>query len=361
MINVLIVEDSLTTRKYLKHIIESDSGLRLVGEAKNGTEALALTARKRPNVIIMDIQMPGMNGYETTRTIMEKWPVPIVIHSALVSPDQTENIFQAMRAGAVAVSQKPAGIGHPESKALVEKLIRTIKLMAEVKVVRLHTSKQKPRPARPPLPVKTAENQAYGPELIAIGASTGGPSVLYEILSNLSKNHRTPIIVVQHISNGFLEGMLGWLSKQTHLKLIIAKTGEKIQNGCVYFAPEDHNIEITPSRSLLVHKISKTGGLKRPISHLFASAAKICGKNAIGVLLTGMGNDGAVGLREMKSRGALTIVQDRESAMVFGMPGEAIKLNAATYVLPPPEIASFLNAACTQDGFPETNPVITGA
>ncbi len=356
MINVLIVEDSLTTRKYLKHLIESDPELHLVGEAKNGMEALELAARKHPDVIIMDIQMPGMNGYETTRAIMEKWPVPIVIHSALVSPDQTENIFQAMRAGAVAVTPKPAGIGHPESKAMVEKFIRTIKLMSEVKVVRLLKSRQTHRRANP-LPAGIPEKSEGGSELIVIGASTGGPPVLYEILSGLSKNHETPIIIVQHISNGFLEGMLGWLARTTHLKLIIPKTGERIQKGCVYFAPEDHNIEITPAHSLLVHKMIKSKGLKRPISHLFASAAKIYGKNAIGVLLTGMGNDGAIGLKEMRSKGAVTIVQDRESSVVFGMPGEAVKLNAAAYVLPPPEIALFLNAACTPDGIDPTTPV----
>jgi two-component system, chemotaxis family, protein-glutamate methylesterase/glutaminase len=342
MINVLIVDDSLTSREYLKQIICSDPELNIIGEARDGKEALLLADRKRPHVIVMDILMPGLNGYEATRAIMEKCPVPIVINSALATPGQTEIVFQAMKAGAVAVCQKPAGIGHPDSIILIEKLIRTVKLMSEVKVIRLFSRKRTPL-SPPPADAPSLKPIESRIDIIAAGASTGGPPVLHTILSNLTKNFSTPMIVVQHIATGFLEGMIAWLSKETSLTLKIPKTGDRILAGHVYFAPEDHLTEITPSHQFMITKADPDEVVKRPITHLFNSIAKIYGENSVGILLTGMGNDGAEGLKKMKSKGALTLAQNKETSVVFGMPGEAVGLNAATYVLSPPEIASFLN------------------
>ncbi len=342
MINVLIVDDSLTTREFLKHIIDSDPQLQVAGEAKNGEEAVRIAGTLKPDVIIMDIQMPGMNGYEATRAIMEKCPVPIIIHSTRVAPEHTENIFKSMRVGAVAVSQKPPGLGHPESKILVDKLLRTVKLMSEIKVVRLLKQKKTPKKSNAINKKKLFANKP-STGIIAIGASTGGPPILQTILSNLNQKFTIPIVIVQHIANGFLEGMVDWLSKTTHLTLKIPKTGEQVKNGHVYFAPEDHHIDITPSRTFQIYKINEKENFKRPISHLFCSIAKIYKKNSVGVLLTGMGNDGAIGLKEMKDQGAMTLAQDKESSVVFGMPGEAIKMKAETFVLSPTDITAFLN------------------
>jgi len=342
MINVLIVDDSLTTREFLKHIIDSDPQLQIAGEAKNGKEAVLIAETTKLDVIIMDIQMPGMNGYEATRTIMEKCPVPIIIHSMLVAPEQTENIFKSMRVGAVAVSQKPPGLGHPESQLLVEKLLRTVKLMSEVKVVRLLKQKSASQKSYP-IHKKNLLASEPATSIIAIGASTGGPPILQSILSNLNPKFTIPIVIVQHIANGFLEGMVDWLSKTTHLTLKVPRTGDRIKDGHVYFAPEDHHIDITPSRTFEIRKINAHENFKRPISHLFSSIAKTYKKSAVGVLLTGMGNDGAIGLKEMKEQGAMTLVQDKESSVVFGMPGEAVKIKAESFILSPTDITSFLN------------------
>ena len=342
MINVLIVDDSLTTREYLKHIINSDPGLQIAGEAKNGEEAIKKAASAKPDVIIMDIEMPGLNGYEATRAIMEKCPVPIIIHSALVAPEQTKNIFKSMKAGAVAVSQKPPGLGHPESKQLVEKLLRNVKLMSEVKVVRLIKQKKK-APQIKSAHKKILRGPKPSTDIIAIGASTGGPPVLQSILSNLENNFTIPIVIVQHIASGFLEGMVDWLSQTTHLKIKIPKTGESVKKGHVYFVPEGHHIDITPARAFRIYRINTNENFKRPISYLFSSIAKTYKNKALGILLTGMGNDGDIGLKEMKSQGAMTLVQDKESSVVFGMPGEAIKMKAETFVLNPTDITSFLN------------------
>jgi two-component system, chemotaxis family, protein-glutamate methylesterase/glutaminase len=137
--------------------------------------------------------------------------------------------------------------------------------------------------------------------------------------------------------------MIDWLSKETHLTLSIPKTGDPVLDGHVYFSPEDHHLEITPSRHFMIKKISPDEIAKRPITYLFNSLAKTYGENSVGILLTGMGNDGAYGLKDMKSSGAMTLVQNKESAVVFGMPGEAIRLDAATYILSPLEMVSFLN------------------
>ncbi len=343
MIHVLIVDDSLTTREYLKQIIGSDPELTVIGEARDGQEALKLVEQKRPHVIVMDIMMPRLNGYEATRAIMERWPTPIIINSELVTPGQTEIVFQAMKAGAVAVCQKPTGLGRPDTEDLVEKFLRMIKLMSEVKVVRLLYPKKK-TPSSDVFYDPAIKEIQSRIEIIAIGASTGGPPVLQTILSGLNPHFTIPIIVVQHIAAGFLEGMVAWLSKETPLRLKIPKTGDRIEPGHVYFCPEDHQMEITPSKHFMITKIDAHTTVKRPITYLFNSIAKIYGENAAGVLLTGMGNDGAHGLIEMKSKGALTVAQNKETSVVFGMPCEAMNLNAATYILSPVEIASFLNS-----------------
>lgn len=347
MINVLIVDDSRTTREYIKYIIDQDPFLRLAGTAENGRKALEMVASARPDIVIMDIQMPGMDGYKATQAIMETQPVPIIVYSSLVAPAQTENIFKAMQAGAVAVAQKPPGLGSPEAKPFVEKLLRTIRLMAEVKVVRRHPRKQKKR-SRPVPDINRCLTALPNLKIVAIGASTGGPPVLQQIFKDLPPDFPVPILVVQHIAAGFLAGMVEWLSKETRLALKIPKTGEPLAPGHIYFAPEEGHMSLADNGKLLISPISGQEGLKRPVSHLFASVARHCGERSIGILLTGMGNDGATGLKEMKQRGAETLVQNRETATVFGMPEAAIKLDAAKYVLSPDEIADFLKAAAAR-------------
>ncbi|NOY68578.1 MAG: response regulator [Deltaproteobacteria bacterium] len=342
MIRVLIVDDSLTTREYLKHVIDADPALFLIGEAASGNEAVDKVKYLKPDVVIMDIQMPGMDGYAATREIMENHPVPIVIHSTLVSPEQSDNIFAAMSAGAVAVAEKPPGIGHPESGAITRKLLRTVKLMSEVRVVqRKKIIKDRPSRVRQPSILKTAQRDR---EIVCIGASTGGPPVIQIILSGLDDDFSLPVIVVQHIAKGFLSGMIHWLESYTKKPMLIARTGDYLRDGHIYFAPEDINLKVTRNKQLINEGESPVSPLKRPITHLFSSVARAYSRGAIAVLLTGMGNDGAVGLKELRDSGAATIVQDRDSSVIFGMPGEAIKLDAADLILTPEEIITYLNS-----------------
>ncbi len=338
MIRVLIVDDSITTRRHLRHIIESDPGLFVAGEAQDGMEAVTLVERLRPDLVLMDIQMPQMDGYEATRIIMERCPVPIVIHSSIVTPQQSENIFEAMQAGAVAVVAKPPGLRHPEYGCETEKLLATIKLMAEVKVV----GRTRCRGGSTQRPGRLTTDATYRTKVIGIGASTGGPEVLKTILSILPRDYPVPVLVTQHIARGFLEGMLYWLGKNINIEAKIGKTGDRLRPGSVFFAPETEYLEITPDMRLRIVPHQPGNQPFRPITRMFSSMARCLGKKCTGVLLTGMGDDGAVGLLRLKEAGAVTIAQDRESCVVFGMPKEAIQMGAAQYVLSPKEIGDFL-------------------
>jgi two-component system chemotaxis response regulator CheB len=343
MIKVLIVDDSLVARLNLKYILETDSDIRVVGAANDGMEAVKMVKQNKPDVVTMDINLPRMSGFLATRRIMETCPVPIVIVSASWDPTEVDKTFLALEAGAVSVVAKPPGIGHPEYEKSARELIQTVKLMSEVKVV-TRRSKIQPVKAVPEALPKTRHLPEPEGEikLVAIGASTGGPVVLQKILAMFPTDFPVPILIVQHISAGFLPGMIDWLRQSTGVPVHLATDGEKLQPGQAYFAPDDFHLGVTRNKRISLSDGEKEHNLRPSVSYLFRSVAEVFGPNAAGVLLTGMGSDGANELNLMKEEGAVTIVQDKESSVVFGMPGEAEKIGAARYVLPPAQIAQTL-------------------
>ncbi len=345
MINVLIVEDSPVARKLLEHILGSDPALSIMGTAGNGEEALAFLARHKPDVITMDVDMPKMDGLEATRRIMESpQPVPIVMVSAAYAAKEVALTFQALEAGALAAVEKPRGPGHEDSDALARRLVQTVKAMAEVKVVR--------RWRRPAEAVKSEVSAAlpavlpalaprHKIEVVAIGVSTGGPPVLETILSGLPQDFAAPILIVQHIAAGFLPGLVSWLTQVTKFPVRIAVQGEILLTGHAYLAPDNHHMGVS-ARRIALSDAPAESNLRPAVSYLFRSVAQGFGANAAGVLLTGMGRDGADELKLMKDKGAVTIAQDAASSVVHGMPGEAIKLGAAIHILPPDKVAAML-------------------
>jgi two-component system chemotaxis response regulator CheB len=296
----------------------------------------------------MDIHMPRMDGYEATRKIMEVHPVPIVIVSSTMDAKSVEKTFRALQAGALASLAKPEWLGRPESNRMAAEIIETLKLMSEVKVVKRRARLKKKEAA-----ARRRERMAARPagriELVAIGASTGGPPAIHTILSHLSRNIAFPILVVQHIASGFLQGMTDWLHRETAFPVRIPAHGERLVGGEVYFAPEGHHMGVTGKGKICLSKAPQENGMRPSISHLFRSVGNAYGRRAVGILLTGMGKDGALELGRMREKGAVTVAQDKESCVVHGMPGEAIRLDAAQHVFPPEEIAAFLSSLVKTD------------
>ena len=333
MIKVLVVDDSPVVRQFLTHLFSSDPEILVAGIAGSGSEAIEAVRQKRPDVVTMDVQMPKMDGYEATRIIMETNPVPIVIVSGSVDPKEITTTFRAMEAGALAVVSRPAGMGHPDHEKTVKELIKTVKLMSEVRVIR-RWARSVPA-AKPPLsPEKVIGREAPEVSLVAIGASTGGPVAIQQILAFLPRDFFPAVLIVQHMARGFIAGFTEWLAQSSAIPVKLAVHGEPLHSGCVYVAPDGFDMGMGTDGRIALSKGDNNNGHCPSVSHLFRSIASTYGRSAVGGLLTGMGKDGAAELRLMREQGAVTIAQDAESSIVYGMPGEAARLGAAEYILP---------------------------
>jgi two-component system, chemotaxis family, protein-glutamate methylesterase/glutaminase len=343
MIRVLVVEDSPVVRDLLIYILRSDPDIEVAATAGDGYQAIELAQKERPDVITMDVHMPRLDGIEAVRRIMATNPIPTVIISGSIDPGVVEDTFRALEAGAVAVCEKPQGITHPLYRTHALKIVQTVKMVSEIRVIR----RWKPSGSAASRAAKDVLECLPGApklELVAIGASTGGPPVLCSILSGLTKEFSAPILIVQHIAPGFLPGLVGWLTSTSGVPVEIACDAIIALPGHAYIAPDGAHMEVQKSRGIRLVRSAPVNGICPSISVLFTSAAEAFDRSAAGVLLTGMGRDGAEGLLQMKNKGGLTIAQDKESSVIHGMPGEAIKLGAARHVLPPEKIVEILNS-----------------
>jgi two-component system chemotaxis response regulator CheB len=335
-IRIVLVEDSDVQRDVLVQLIDLDPDMRVIGVAKNGVEAIEVLKQIKPDLVLMDLHMPKMNGVETIRHLMRDNPLPIV---AISASDQIESVgcYDALEAGALAFVEKPIAKKHPRYPFLCELLLKTIKLMSQVKVVRRreiskikHPSFEIPQKNK--LAALTREIK-----MIAVGASTGGPVVLKTILSGLPESF-APIIIVQHIAPGFIQGLAKWLSQTTNHRVEIASHARLLERNCVYLAPDNHQIGVLGNGYIFLRDKSQSNEICPSINFLFNSVAEMMEHESIGILLTGMGNDGAEGLKKMRDSGAITIAQDEKSSLIYGMPRQAVLLNAAGFVLTPEEI-----------------------
>lgn len=339
-IKVLIVEDSPSVQDLLIYILTSDPEIEVIGTAYTGKRAIKFMERNKPDIITMDMDMPEMNGMEATRIIMKTKPVPIIIVTASWSPSDVKSTYKATEAGALDIMEKPRGIGHPDHNRMALELVQTVKLMSKVKVVKrwTETSREPERVKVSPSIIKPEKIKA-DIKLVAIGASTGGPIAIQKILCLLPKNLPVPILIVQHIAKGFLKGLVEWLSETTGHNVHVAADNENPKQGNVYVAPNGFQMGVKTGGKLVLKKDGTENNLCPSVSYLFRSVAEVFRENAIGVLLTGMGKDGAYELKMMKDHGAVTIAQNKESSVINGMPGTAVKLGAAKYILSPEQIA----------------------
>ena len=357
MISVLLVDDDAKVRAKLRRLLTAHADIAVVGEAAGGKEAVRLVQMLSPEVVVMDTDMPGMDGFETTLEIMTRKATPIIMVSPSQDEEKAESGFRAMEAGAVALLAMPSGTGESHGRREAE-LVQTVRTMSEVRVVHRRQRRQPggatPAPGkaaaggratpatRPPKSIVHAPPTQAPIDLVVIGASTGGPQALYSVLVGLPRSFGAAVLVVQHITPDFQASFVSWLGDAMQLPVALAADGETLQRGRVFIAPHPFQVGIDRGRHIRLRDDPPESGLRPAVSYLFRSVAAVAPRRTAAVLLTGMGQDGAAELLELRSRGAITIAQDEGTSIVHGMPGEAIRLGAAMHVLPPEEIGAFL-------------------
>jgi two-component system chemotaxis response regulator CheB len=332
-IGVLVVDDSVLMRRILSDIVSSETGMEVVGTAKNGIDAVKKTAELNPDVVLMDIEMPEMDGLTALTHIMEENPTPVVMVSALDVKD-ADIVLQSLDKGAVDFVSKPQGrsitVFDDENS---KRLIAVVKNAAFANI-------------SPPKPIKKVQKEIEtmeppsipNPPIIIIGASTGGPKTIKELLTCLPKDIPAYILVVQHMPPGFTKSFSERLGLLTGFQVVEAKDRELLAPGKVIVAQGDSHmvIEKVGLKSYTVRLDSgpKVNNVRPSVDVTMESVAEVFGSNIIGVLLTGMGTDGAIGMSKIKEKGGKTIAEDKSSSIIHGMPQAAANLGAADQIIP---------------------------
>jgi two-component system chemotaxis response regulator CheB len=336
-IRVMIVEDSAVVSALLEYSIGRDPRLEVCATAASAEDALQMLGQLSPDVIAMDIRLPGMDGLEATRRIMSKKPVPIVVVAACVESGKWNAIpMEALRAGALTVLEKPAGTSHAAYEALAERLCTQLVIMSQVKLVRQHGNRD-PRPAECGIP-RTCSGGPGVFKMLGIVCSTGGPGALVQLLGALGPTFPLPILLVQHLTANFIEGFASWLDSVCPFPVTVVNDGCVPAAHALHMAPAERHLRLNAGRLRL-----DTGdpiSFQRPSgTALFQSMARDLGGDALGLLLTGMGEDGASGLLDIRRSGGYTIAEDESTAVVYGMPAVAVRIGAVCESLPLPAIA----------------------
>jgi len=337
MINVLIVDDSAVIRAILKQVLGVDSRFKIIGESANGEDAITKCKTLQPDLVIMDINMPVMNGIDSTRVIMKECPTAIVIFS---TEDTAKFGFQGLSAGAIEMIEKPDL--SSSSAAFYNQFKEKLFLIGS-------QYKKTAAPVTRSVEVEAAGNAVKDSKssIILIGASTGGPMAVQTVLRGLGKDIPAPILLTQHIDASFAQHYVPWLSETTGLPVTFGANGEICSSGRVYVAPPDFHmtVEFNEKKSAYMIRLNQEESvhfLRPAVDPLFMSGAKNIGRNCIGILLTGMGRDGADGCVQLKKSGAFTICEAEETCAVYGMPKAAIEDGGATLVLPGNKIGEYV-------------------
>lgn len=332
-IRVLLVEDSLTVRMLLREVLEHPD-FEIVGEAEDGQQAIELCREKRPDVISMDMLLPVMSGLAATEYIMAHFPTPILIVSSSVNRGELFKTYDALAAGAVDVYEKPTG-KEPEDE-WSRGFLSALRVASRVRVITHPRARlrQGQRPSTPP---------SARPRLVALGASTGGPSALVTLLNCLPSDFELPIVVVLHLGAAFADAFIDWLANQTSRRVGYAVSGEQLTGlaGRVVFAPPEQHLRVVGGR-LALSSDAEVHSCRPSVDVLFESIAAQDASHVVACLLTGMGKDGAQGLLRLRRAGATTMAQSESSCVVYGMPREAALLGAAQRVLSLDEIGAEL-------------------
>lgn len=338
-IRVLIIEDSLVVRELLKHIIGLDDRFEVVAAVESAEEGLSRLEALAPDVISLDIRLPGMNGLDATLQIMQRRPTPIVVVAANVDDDELNIAMNALRAGALSVVEKPVGVTNAAFESMARHLCTQLAIMSQVRVVRqgIDRGLRFGTTAEPPPPPPKGTRYA----MLGLVASTGGPQALTQVLTGLGPDYPLPILLVQHITASFLDGFVSWLAGVTPFAVRIAQGGEVPEPGVIFVPPVDRHLRLAGGK-LVLSDLAPVHSQRPSGSVLLSSMADDLGRNGLGVILTGMGSDGAEGMAAMHKAGAYTIAQDESTCVVYGMPQAAVKLRAVSEVVPLPGISQRL-------------------
>ncbi len=340
-IKILIVEPQPEAQNLLVKIFDSDPDIKVLGIVESGDAAWKFLNRMKPDLITLDIQLPGSDGLRFTRDVMARQPIPIVVIGSSSEEADTAKAFDLLEAGALATVEKPVVGDRDGFDEQASQLISTVKTMAEVKLVR------RIRRISGPMLIKkdgrkNLNDGGGAVEIVAIGASTGGPGVIQQILKDLPNDFPLPIVIAQHIAPGFTEGLVHWLATTTGFKVKILEHNDKLQPSTAYLCPEGFQTSYCMNGKIKLTDDGSMHGVKPSVSYLFRSIADCVGDRVIAILLTGMGRDGADELKLIRDKGGVTIVQDAETSLVHGMPGEAIRLGAAQHIIAGHKISGLL-------------------
>ncbi|HYN19794.1 MAG TPA: chemotaxis protein CheB [Thermoanaerobaculia bacterium] len=333
MIKVLLVDDSQSVRAVLRRFFAKTPDIQVVGEAEDGEQAVRAVMELQPHVVVMDIQMPIVDGYVAIEQIMGVRPTPIVVLSSRATRNQMQTAFEAIRRGAVEVLPKPEDTASWQQ--LAESLPETVRAVAQVQ------ARPKPRARRTRAAVPLAVPQAL--RWVAIGASTGGPAAIRDFFEEVPAEPPVSFLVVQHIASGFELGFADWLNKEFPFDVRLARDGDRPRPGAVRIAPGGSHLLLEPGGVLHLDTHTPARRGHRPsVDELFLSCAECCPGEVAGVILTGMGSDGVEGLLALRKAGGLTLAQDEASSIIFGMPRVALEKGAADLSLPPRDLARTL-------------------
>jgi len=341
---VLIVDDSAFMRKVLENIFNADDQLTVAGHAKDGREAVALAESLKPDVITMDINMPHVDGLQATAEIMTTNPRPIVIVSS-ESREGAASTLKALELGAIEFVAKPSSGVDLDMQSVKEDLLRKVRMAAKVRVVRTASrlastlqgngngsSVSKPAAIAKPAPSASGLDQKF--PVVVLAASTGGPATVMRLAPGFTRDFPAAVILVQHMPAAFTTQYATQLAEFTGIRVKEAETNEFLQPGMLYICPGSHHLRVTPNgRIQLDGSSGRINGYLPNINATMETVAAYAGAMSIGVILTGMGNDGTGGAKAIKSAGGLVIAQDEATCVIFGMPAEAIKANAVDHVL----------------------------
>lgn len=342
MVRVFAIAYSPEWAANVERLFSRRHDVKLVKTVFGNETVLAQLETYAPDIIAVEGSTDWESVRRITRSIMQAHPMPVVILVSRNDSEDEESSSKSLDAGALSLLTIPAAGHNDEYDIAGEQLAKSLRLMAEVKVVRRWDSTRLESLTRAHHELAAAGKHPHRVYAVCIGASAGGTNALQEVFSHLPQSFPLPILVVQHIAKGYVAGLVRWLGEQTAMRICIAEDGMPLEGGTIYVAPDDRHLTVDRKHCILLVDDEPVNGFKPSIARLFRSVHESYGGSAVAVLLSGMGNDGAQEMRRLHDAGAITIAQDKDTSLIHGIPGEAIKLAAVTSVLPVQEISSAL-------------------